>query len=174
VTGVSSGFGRSLLEFLLKKDQTVVATLRKPEVLANLESKYSEDKLLVLKVDVNRESDITAAFDKTKDVFGHIDVVFNNAGWVSVGEAEGMPDDVARAQFDTNFFGAANVSRAALKFFREVNKPGVGGTLVQVSSIALYQPYPAFAYYSARYVLHDCIWRYYVKLIFHRLVNSVG
>jgi NAD(P)-dependent dehydrogenase (short-subunit alcohol dehydrogenase family) len=153
VTGTSSGFGLSLLELLLKNGEVVVATLRKPEAVSHLTAKYPKDKLLVLKVDVSKEADITAAFEKTKEVFGHIDVVFNNAGVGALGEAESMPDDVARAQFEVNFWGAANVSRAAIKFFREVNKPSVGGTLVQVSSIAFYDPTPALSYYAARYVL---------------------
>ena len=153
MTGASSGFGLSLLETLLKNGEVVVATLRKPEVLSDLVAKYPKDKLLVLKVDVCKEADITAAFDKAKEVFGHIDVVFNNAGIGSLGETEAVPDDVARAQFEVNFWGAANVSRAAIKFFREVNKPQVGGTLLQVSSITFYDPSPALSYYSARYVL---------------------
>ena len=152
VTGASTGIGRSLLELLLKNGEVVVATLRKAEVLADLSAKYPEDKLLVVRVDVSKETDITAAFDKTNEVFGHIDVVFNNAGYGSLGEAEATPNNVARAQFEVNFWGASNVSRAAVKFFREVNKPGVGGTLLQVSSIVFYSPGPALAYYSARYV----------------------
>ena len=66
---------------------------------------------------------------KTKQVFGRLDIIFNNAGYGSVGEAEATPDDVAHGQFDVNFWGAINVSRAAIAFFWEVNRPGVGGTL---------------------------------------------
>jgi NAD(P)-dependent dehydrogenase (short-subunit alcohol dehydrogenase family) len=137
----------------LKNGEIVVATLRKPEVLSDLSSKYPGDRLLVLKVDVSNEADIAAAFDKTKEVFGHIDVVFNNAGSGSLGEVEATPDDVARGQFEANFWGAANVSRAAVQFFREVNKPHVGGTLLQVSSWIFYNSSPGIAYYSARCVL---------------------
>jgi NAD(P)-dependent dehydrogenase (short-subunit alcohol dehydrogenase family) len=109
-------------------------------------------------VDVSNPADITAAFDKTKQVFGRLDIVFNNAGYGSLGEAEATPEDVARGQFEVNFWGAVNVSRAAVAFFREVNKPGVGGTLVQVSSFFVYSPGPTFAFYNARYVVPGVQW----------------
>lgn len=52
-----------------------------------------------------------------------------------VGEVEGTPIDEARALFDLNFWGATNVAREAVRFFREENKPS-GGFLINVSSIA--------------------------------------
>lgn len=80
MTGSSTGIGRDLTEYLLENGERVVATLRKPEVLADLIAKYSKDRLLVLKVDVTKPEDITAAFEKTKEVFGQLDVCYNNAG----------------------------------------------------------------------------------------------
>ena len=59
-----------------------------------------------------------------------------------------MDEDV-RALFETNFWGAANVSREAVKFFREVNPAGVGGRLLQMSSLGGLKGGPATAYYSA-------------------------
>ena len=151
VTGASSGFGRTLTEFLLNQGEIVVATLRKPEVLQELSASYPEDKLLVLKVDVANQADVDHAFERTKEVFGRLDVVFNNAGSVGVlGEAEMIPIDSARAVFDVNFWGAVYVSRAAIKFFREVNEPGRGGVLLQSSSAAGFMALPVFSFYAAR------------------------
>jgi len=64
-------------------------------------------------------------------------------------EVEGTPEDVARRLFDVNFWGATNVSRAAVKFFREVNKPGAGGRLINISSVASLRPFSPAAFYSA-------------------------
>ncbi|KAI9568292.1 hypothetical protein HD554DRAFT_2205167 [Boletus coccyginus] len=150
VTGTSSGFGKFLTEFALAKGDIVVATLRKPKVLQGLSASYSEDRLLVLKADVTNQADIDHAFARTKEVFGRLNVVFNNAGYGVFADAETTPVNAARAMFDVNFWGAVNVSRAAIEFFREVNEPGRGGVLLQNSSIAAVTTLPGITFYSAR------------------------
>ena len=148
VTGASTGFGRLLTELVLKNGDRAVATLRKPEVLADLASKHGKDKLLVLKLDVTHPEEIKAAFDEATKHFGRIDVVFNNAGYSVLGEIEGLPEEIGRAVFETNVWGATNVSREAVRVFRDVNKPA-GGLLLQNSSQAGIQAYPGFGHYSA-------------------------
>ncbi|KAF8440484.1 hypothetical protein L210DRAFT_3539793 [Boletus edulis BED1] len=135
VTGASSGFGKALTEVVLRKGDIVVATLRKPSVLATLTKQYPPSQLLLLALDVTRPSDISAAFTRTQEVFGRLDVVFNNAGYGYFGEVEAIPDENARALLEVNFWGAVGVSRAAVKFFREVNAHGKGGILLQNSSM---------------------------------------
>ncbi|KAG1814469.1 hypothetical protein EV424DRAFT_1413928 [Suillus variegatus] len=149
ITGSSSGFGRSMTEYALSQGDIVVATLRKPQVLSDLEARYSADKLLVLKVDVTKQEDIDEAFARTRSVFGRLDVVFNNAGYALISEIEGTPDDKARELFETNFWGATNVSRAAVKFFREVNELGKGGIILQVSSVGGINAFAGLSYYAA-------------------------
>ncbi|KAH7927535.1 NAD(P)-binding protein [Leucogyrophana mollusca] len=148
ITGASSGFGRSMAELLLKKGDIVVATLRTPEALSDLSAQYPPDKLLVVKLDVTKKADVTAAFAKAQEVFGRIDVVFNNAGQIVLGEVESLSEESARQLLEVNFWGAAHVSREAVRFFREVNKP-IGGRLLQVSSRLGLVGGPASAYYSA-------------------------
>ena len=148
VTGSSSGFGRALTVLALSKGDIVVATLRKPEVLKELQDKTPEDKLLVLKVDVTKEEDIHAAFTKAKEKFGRIDVLINNAGHGMGSFVKSTPEDAARSIFETNFWGSANVSREAVRFFREENKP-CGGRLIVTSSASGIKPLPLIGYYSA-------------------------
>ncbi|KAF8126980.1 hypothetical protein EV363DRAFT_1401414 [Boletus edulis] len=136
ITGASSGFGKALSEVVLREGDIVVATLRKPSVLAHLSKQYPPSQLLLLTLDVTRPSDISAAFACTQQVFGRLDVVFNNAGYAMFGEVEGTPDADARALLEVVFWGAVGVSRAAVKFFREVNPPGQGGVILQNSSIS--------------------------------------
>ncbi|KAF8838318.1 NAD(P)-binding protein [Paxillus ammoniavirescens] len=133
VTGASSGFGRCVTEYLLKQEHKVVATLRKPEVLSDLVSQYPPTHLVVVKVDVTQNADIAAAFNKAQEAFGRIDVVFNNAGQMITAEVEAVNEADARGLFDINFWGAVQVSKEAVRFFREVNNPR-GGRLLQVSS----------------------------------------
>ena len=138
-----------MVEYILGKGDIAVATLRKPEVLDDLKAKFPASQLLILKLDVTQPQDIADAFAKTKEVFGRIDVVFNNAGYAIVAEVEGTPEDVARAMFEVTFWGAERISREAIKFFRDINKPGVGGRLLNNSSIAGLYAHPGLGHYSA-------------------------
>ncbi|KAG9310960.1 NAD(P)-binding protein [Chiua virens] len=151
ITGASSGFGRAMSEHLLRIDHKVVATLRKPETLSDLIARYPPTQLLVVPVDVTNKAEITAAFARAEQVFGRIDVVFNNAGVTLTGEVESMEEVDARGIFDVNFWGAVHVTKEAVRFFREVNKP-VGGRLLQVSSRLGLVGSVALGYYSASYV----------------------
>ncbi len=72
-------------------------------------------------------SAIAAAVER----FGRLDVVVNNAGYANVGPIETIPDGDFRAQFETNFWGVYNVTRAAVPVLRELKS----GTIVQFSSI---------------------------------------
>jgi NAD(P)-dependent dehydrogenase (short-subunit alcohol dehydrogenase family) len=140
--------GLSVTEYLLEKGETVVAAVRKPESMKQHQAKYSADKLLVVKVDVQSQDDVDAAFLKAEEAFGRVDVVYNNAGYSAVGEVEAMPMSDGKDMFETNFFGATRVSLAAIKFFREINNP-IGGRLIQASSIYGLGPGGATGYYAA-------------------------
>ena len=125
-----------------------MATLRKPETICDLTNQYPSDQFLVLKLDVTNTEEIATAFRKAKETFGRIDVVFNNAGHGVLAEVEGTSDEAARALFETNFWGAANVSREAVKYFRDVNRP-IGGRLLNASSAAGVAAFALMGYYTA-------------------------
>ncbi|KAJ7476995.1 NAD(P)-binding protein [Mycena galericulata] len=148
ITGASSGFGLLMAEKALANGDKVVATLRKPEVIASLAAKYTKEQLIVLKLDVTKVDDITAGFAAAKEAFGRIDVVFNNAGYGIIGEIEGTSDTKARDLFEVNFWGAVNVTRQAITFFRDVNKPA-GGLLMNMSSMFGIDAPPGAGFYAA-------------------------
>ena len=79
--------GNALLHELLKAGQSVIATTRKPESLqADLNKTYDIETLkhaLVVRLDVSKVEEVKAIFAKAIDKFGRIDVVVNNAGYVS-------------------------------------------------------------------------------------------
>ena len=132
----------------LANGDRVVATLRNPSALATFASNYSSTQLLVLKLDVTHPEEIKAAFRAAKDAFGRIDVVFNNAGYSLLGEAEATPDAPARKVFEVVFWGAVHVSQEAVRFFREENSPP-GGHLVQNSAAGGLVAVPTLAFYIA-------------------------
>ena len=148
VTGSSSGFGLLLTKRALESGDTVIATLRKPSVLEELQSKYPEGRLHLVKVDVTKKEEVVGAFKYAAEKVGRINIVFNNAGYTLIGEAEGTDEESARKQFEVNYWGALTVSTEAVKFFREINKPQ-GGKLWNVSSVVGWIAPPALSQYAA-------------------------
>lgn len=148
VTGASTGFGRLVAERALENGDSVVATLRKPSMIADLSTKYPASQLLVLQLDVSDPAAITVAFKQAIVSFRRIDVVLNNAGFYVVGEVEGVSDKNSRAMFDTLFWGAGNVMREAVRCFRDINRP-MGGQLLNVSSRTALVPQPGSTLYAA-------------------------
>jgi NAD(P)-dependent dehydrogenase (short-subunit alcohol dehydrogenase family) len=130
ITGSSRGFGRSLAATALKAGDRVVATARRPEQLADLVEQFG-DKVLPLALDVTDATAATAALQVAQERFGRIDVVVNNAGYANVASVETAPEDDFRRQFDTNFWGVYNVSRATLPILKAQG----GGLVIQFSSV---------------------------------------
>ncbi|KAF8996899.1 NAD-P-binding protein [Cyathus striatus] len=148
ITGASSGLGLCVLKHVLSKGDNAVATLRKPEAISDLASLYPSSQLLIVQLDVKNEGDILSAFRAAEEKFGRVDVVYNNAGYGTLAEIEGTPLDLARDIFEVNFWGSTNVSREAVRFFRDVNKPP-GGRLLQASSQAGSCASAGLGYYCA-------------------------
>lgn len=130
ITGSSRGFGRSLATAALAAGDSVVASARKPEQLADLVAEYGE-RILPVALDVTDAAAAEAALAAGLEKFGRIDVVVNNAGYANLSPVETTDDADFRRQFDTNFWGVYNVSRAALPLLK---KQGAG-IVIQFSSI---------------------------------------
>ncbi|WP_116209555.1 SDR family NAD(P)-dependent oxidoreductase [Streptomyces olivoreticuli] len=130
ITGSSRGFGRSLAVAALEEGDQVVATARRPEQLTDLVERFG-DKVLPVALDVTDAAAAAAALDAARDRFGRIDVIVNNAGYANVAPVETAPEDDFRRQFETNFWGVYNVSKAALPLLKAQG----GGIVVQFSSI---------------------------------------
>ncbi|KAF5321568.1 hypothetical protein D9619_000094 [Psilocybe cf. subviscida] len=146
--GSSVGLGRAVVEHVLSQGSKVVATCRKTSDLDDLVAKYPASQLVVVRLDVTIASEITAAFARAIEAFGRVDVVYNNAAFLTIAEIEGTTDEAARSIFEVNFWGAANVSREAVRVFRDVNSPP-GGRLLQASSQGGVQAVPVVGYYCA-------------------------
>lgn len=117
ITGTSSGMGYAVAKAALEHGDLVAATARNTSAIEELAASFP-DQALAIKLDVRDEEAARVAVSRTVEVFGGIDVVFNNAGFALVGSVEGTSDKQARDLFDAGFFGALNVLRAALPVLR--------------------------------------------------------
>ena len=144
ITGVSSGLGRAMTEKLLARGDRVAGTLRKHDVLQQLERQYG-DRLWLRQMDVTDTPAVRRVVDEAFAALGKIDVVVSNAGYGLFGAAEEVSDEQIRAQIDTNLIGSIQVIRAALPHLR---KQG-GGRILQVSSEGGQIAYPNFSLYHA-------------------------
>ncbi|GFZ98362.1 SDR family NAD(P)-dependent oxidoreductase [Dyella caseinilytica] len=130
ITGSSRGFGHALATAALEAGDSVVATARRPEQLAELVKQYGE-RVLPVALDVTDPAAATAAIQVAVNRFGRLDVVVNNAGYANVSPVETTSEEDFRAQFETNFWGVYNVSKAALPILRAQGH----GIVVQFSSV---------------------------------------
>ncbi|PCH43289.1 NAD(P)-binding protein [Wolfiporia cocos MD-104 SS10] len=129
ITGATSGIGLALAEYVLSQGDSVIATGRS---LAKFPStlKDAGAKLLVLDLS-STDAEIRRAGEEALKIYGHIDILFNNAGFGLVVPVEELDLDDLRAQFQTNVFGAVALTQALLPSFRERKS----GHILNVSSM---------------------------------------
>jgi NAD(P)-dependent dehydrogenase (short-subunit alcohol dehydrogenase family) len=144
ITGTSKGFGRIWAEAALERGDRVVATARNAATLAELVDRYG-DNVLALALDVTDKAAVDAAITRAHGHFGRLDVVVNNAGYGLFGMVEEVSEQEARAQLETNLFGALGVTQAALPILREQGS----GHIIQVSSIGGVNAFPMVGLYHA-------------------------
>ncbi|KAJ7141718.1 putative short-chain oxidoreductase [Mycena crocata] len=150
ITGCSTGFGRELALAALSSGLRVIATARRPETLASLEEAGAK----ALKLDVTSSTDELKAFAQdTVSIFGRVDYLINNAGFLQGGAVEENTAEENLAQFNTNFFGVINVTNAFLPHFRERRQ----GTIVNISSQGALLCIPGAGIYCASKAALDAI-----------------
>ena len=128
VTGAGRGMGVDIAKAALAAGHAVVATGRNTDVVAK--ALGAADDLLIVKLDVTRPEDATAAVAAAVERFGRIDVLVNNAGNFYAGFFEEISPEDFRAQIETNLFGPVNVTRATLPVLRAQRS----GLIVTISS----------------------------------------
>jgi len=144
ITGCSTGFGRELSKLVLDRGWRTVMTARDAARLQDLVSGH-EDRALALSLDVTDNSQVTAAVRQAEERFGAIDVLVNNAGYGYQSSVEEGIDAEIRAQFETNVFGLAAVTRAVLPGMRARRR----GHIVNISSQAGFIGFEGSGYYAA-------------------------
>jgi NAD(P)-dependent dehydrogenase (short-subunit alcohol dehydrogenase family) len=144
ITGTSKGFGRIWAEAALNRGDRVVATARDAATLDDVVTKYGAN-VLALALDVTDRAAVFDAVRRSHQHFGRLDIVINNAGYGQFGAVEELSEAEARAQMETNLFGALWVTQAALPILRAQGS----GHIIQVSSIGGITAFPNIGMYHA-------------------------
>jgi NAD(P)-dependent dehydrogenase (short-subunit alcohol dehydrogenase family) len=149
VTGAGTGIGKAVALALLGDGHSVVLAGRRREPLEQTAQDAAAGvRALVVPADVSRPEEVRALFAKTKEAFGRLDLLFNNAGL----GAPGVPlDEITYEQWkavvDVNLTGLFLCTQEAFKLMKAQSPRG--GRIINNGSISAHAPRPNSAPYTA-------------------------
>jgi NAD(P)-dependent dehydrogenase (short-subunit alcohol dehydrogenase family) len=150
VTGAGTGIGRAAALALLREGYAVVLAGRRKEPLEETAGagRVSGSRALVVPTDVGDPEAVRALFARTKEEFGRLDLLFNNAG---IGAPpvplEELTYEQWRAVVDVNLTGAFLCTQEAFKIMQ--SQQPRGGRIINNGSISAHAPRPNSAPYTS-------------------------
>lgn len=149
VTGAGSGIGKSTALALLKNGYRVALAGRRAEALAEtVVESGAGARALAVPTDVSNPDAVRALFAKTKDAFGRVDVLFNNAGTNAPGILfEDLTYEKWREVVDVNLTGMFLCAQEAYRLMK--SQEPRGGRIINNGSISAHAPRPDSAPYTA-------------------------
>jgi NAD(P)-dependent dehydrogenase (short-subunit alcohol dehydrogenase family) len=148
VTGGGSGIGRAVALALARETYAVVVAGRRLAELEETVKRAGTDAIIAVVTDVADPESVRALFRKAADAFGHIDLLFNNAG---VGAPPVELDELSFEQWkrvvDTNLTGAFLCTQEAFRHMKRQEPRG--GRIINNGSISAHAPRPNSAPYTA-------------------------
>jgi NAD(P)-dependent dehydrogenase (short-subunit alcohol dehydrogenase family) len=150
VTGAGSGIGKTVALALLKDGYRVaLAGRRKDPLEQTVKDAGSAGALaLVVPADVSNPESVRALFAKTREVFGRMDLLFNNAGVFPPGvPLEDLSFEQWKTAVDINLTGAFLCTQEAIKIMK--SQVPRGGRIINNGSISAHAPRPNSAPYTA-------------------------
>jgi NAD(P)-dependent dehydrogenase (short-subunit alcohol dehydrogenase family) len=148
VTGAGTGVGKAVALALAAEKYAVVLAGRRKDKLDETASEAQGAKVLVVPTDVTDPDSIKALFAKTKEAFGRLDVLFNNAGiGAPAVPLEELPLETWRKVVDTNLTGIFLCTQEAIKMMKAQDPRG--GRIINNGSISAHTPRPRSVAYTA-------------------------
>jgi NAD(P)-dependent dehydrogenase (short-subunit alcohol dehydrogenase family) len=150
VTGAGSGIGRATALALLREGYAVVLAGRRREALERTVADAGPDggRAVAVSTDVGDEAAVRALFAKTRETFGRLDVLFNNAGTGAPPvPLEDLTVEQWRRVVDVNLTGAFLCTQAAFRLMKD--QVPRGGRIINNGSISAHTPRPNSAPYTA-------------------------
>jgi NAD(P)-dependent dehydrogenase (short-subunit alcohol dehydrogenase family) len=147
VTGAGTGVGRAVSLALLRDGYAVVLAGRRKDKLEEV-AREANGPTLVVPADVADPVSIQALFAKTKETYGRLDVLFNNAGIGAPAiPIDEIPFDRWQAVVATNMTGLFLCTQEAIRIMKAQNPRG--GRIINNGSISAHTPRPGSAPYTA-------------------------
>ncbi|PZP52215.1 MAG: 3-oxoacyl-ACP reductase [Azospira oryzae] len=150
VTGAGTGIGKAVALALLRDGYCVALAGRRREPLEQTASEAgpAASRALVVPTDVSDPSSVRNLFARTKEAFGRLDLLFNNAGiFVPGASLEDVPFEHWKASLDVNLTGAFLCTQEAFKIMKSQNPRG--GRIINNGSISAHAPRPHSVAYTA-------------------------
>ena len=150
MTGAGAGIGRAVALGLLAEGYSVVLAGRRQDRLEQTadEAAGSAGSALAVPTDVTDPDAVRELFDRTREMFGRLDLLFNNAGVSAPGvPLEDLTVEQWRAVVDVNLTGAFLCTREAFRLMK-AQRP-MGGRIIHNGSISAHVPRPNSAPYTA-------------------------
>jgi NAD(P)-dependent dehydrogenase (short-subunit alcohol dehydrogenase family) len=150
VTGAGSGIGRAVALALMKEGYAVALAGRRRDTLERTAEmgKALGGKSLVLPTDVGKPASVKALFAATKETFGRLDLLFNNAGsGAPPVPMEDLPYEQWQAVVDANLTGSFLCTQEAIKIMKA--QAPRGGRIINNGSISAHAPRPNSVAYTA-------------------------
>ncbi len=150
VTGAGSGIGRSTSLALLRDGYSVALAGRREEMLKKVvvDAGPFGSKALVVPTDVSKPEAVKALFARTREAFGRLDLLFNNAGVFSPPlPLEDLPYEEWQAAVGVNLTGTFLCTQEAFRLMKSQSPRG--GRIINNGSISAHAPRPNSAPYTA-------------------------
>ena len=150
VTGAGTGVGKAVSIALMREGYAVVLAGRRQDKLEETaqEGQATGARTLVVPTDVSDPASVKALFARTKDTFGRLDVLFNNAGiGAPAMPLEDLPLETWRKVVDTNLTGMFLCTQAAFRIMKAQEPKG--GRIINNGSLSAQMPRP----YSTAYTV---------------------
>ncbi len=140
VTGAGTGIGRAVSLALLQEGYAVVLVGRRRDPLDDVaRAAPRESRTLVVPTDVAAPASVANLFAKTKEAFGRLDLLFNNAGTrVPPVLLEDLQDEQWQEMVDTNLTGTFLCTREAFRLMKSQDPRG--GRIINNGSVSAYVP----------------------------------
>jgi NAD(P)-dependent dehydrogenase (short-subunit alcohol dehydrogenase family) len=150
VTGAGTGIGKAVALSLMREGYAAVLAGRRKEKLQETAGEGSSTgaKSLVVPTDVSDPHSIKSLFAKTKEIFGRLDLLFNNAGiGAPAVPLEELPYETWQKVVATNLTGMFLCTQEAIKIMKAQDPRG--GRIINNGSISAYAPRPRSVAYTA-------------------------